>query len=210
MKQMDEEIEHFQNNEKMMQQKITDMEETNSAQIRQMKQMDEERRAAEQKKIERFQNNEKMMQQKITDLEGWKSAQIRQMKKMDEERRTAGQKGRDLPPCWYRQTGEETFEEEPSFHIELTEYGFIVHNISPESRKNDFNNLPGIPLNRLITSAEFDAHTKRILKWEMENDCRFRVKICDRTGTDKDAYKDGLNLIERRFYKESRESCDGI
>ena len=159
-----------------------------------------------------FQNKEKMLQQKIIDLEGWKSTQIRQMKLMDEERRAAGQKSlsRDRPPCWFRQTGEETFEEEMPFHIELMKNGFIVHNISPEKRREEFKEIPQIPLNRFMPFTEFDAHTKKILAWEKEKDCRFRVKICDRTGNDKSAYKNGMDLIEKRFYKERKESCDGI
>lgn len=159
-----------------------------------------------------YRNNEKRLLQEITDLKGWKSNQIRQMRLMDEERRAQGKKplSRDRPPCWVRQTGEETFEEEIPFHIELLKNGFTVHNVSPDGRKEDFKGIPDIPLNALLSFRDFDRYTKKILAWEKEQDCRFRVRICDRTENDKNAYKKGMEMIEKRFYKERKESCDGL
>lgn len=180
---------------------VQSMEITETLPIRQMKE-----------DILTYRNNEKRLRQEITDLKGWKSAQIRQMRLMDEERRAQGKKplSRDRPPCWARQTGEETFDEETPFHIELLKNGFTVHDVSPDGRKEDFKDIPNIPLNEPISFGDFDRYTKKILAWEKERDCRFRVRICDRTENDKNAYKKGMELIEKRFYKERKESCVGL
>ncbi len=64
--------------------------------------------------------------------------------------------------------------------------------------------LDGVRRRQLLTTEDFRRQTGPVHDWSRQHDpeCRFFVRVFDRTGkSEKQLYKDRLNVVEQHFYK---------
>ena len=110
------------------------------------------------------------------------------------------------PPCW---VNAQTKKQEYIFDVALLKGGFVVRDRQLPHRAADQTALPikGLKFDAFIGSNTFLVQTSKIFTWSQAKDCRFFVRAFDATGAhEKEAYKAGMRILERRFYKyEVRE-----
>ena len=129
--------------------------------------------------------------------------------------------GTDHPSCWYQDDGITTAY---LFDVVLTTRGLFVDfaAASPEyvldasgrrlgTAEEARASLPvgSVRRHQLLSSEEFLRQTKPVHDWSMDNDpeCRFFVRVFDRTAaSQKQLYKDQLQVVEQPFYKLLMES----
>lgn len=118
-----------------------------------------------------------------------------------------GGKGLEFQSCWWDKTVN-PWQTKDIYNVVLTDSGLIIHDLDPaieEYRNQKATILPvsGIRLGRLVSQSEFLDETLPLLAWSDKNKCRFYVRVFDQTGPSAKAiYKDRLQAVDERFYKE--------
>ncbi len=108
--------------------------------------------------------------------------------------------GMEMPACWaHPETGKPEFV----FDVTLTSAGIIVHDNALPNRAEE---QKGLPLGDLVYDKEmpisqFLSATRPLFDWSKNHDCRFVVRVNDRTGpAEKDTYKTHLWTVGQHFY----------
>ena len=115
--------------------------------------------------------------------------------------------GRDHPPCWTTPQGEIEF----TYEVRVGESEFTIRPILPEYRIADLiqvSNDSTLRQSRQMARPEFRKKMRPFFDYgsSANPQCRFWVKVVDDTGpASKDAWKSGLAIVERFFYKELRK-----
>lgn len=111
-------------------------------------------------------------------------------------------RGVDWPPCWPDSEGHAS---EYIFKIDLTDDGIIFENAAPPHRLAEMAKLPiqNIIYETPRTIGEFRRETAKLFKWSTNNECRFYVRVYDKTGAEQKAlFKRLLTTVEGVFYKK--------
>lgn len=113
--------------------------------------------------------------------------------------------GGTLPNC-YRDSPSEPFVY--LFNVSIMESGIQIDDAVPpkyrERYAKDFSESP--QFRKVLSDSVFSRQTYKYLEYGEKKECRFYVRVCDRTGEfQKKRYKDGLKAIEGNFYKY--ETC---
>lgn len=125
--------------------------------------------------------------------------------------------GTDHPSCWYQDDGITTAY---LFDVALTARGSLVVDFAATSPEYVLDasgrrlgttgearaSLPvgSVRLQEPLSPGEFLRQTKPVHDWSIDNEpeCRFFVRVFDRTGaSQKQLYKDQLQVVEQPFYK---------
>lgn len=115
--------------------------------------------------------------------------------------RRAGGRSNELPPCWIHP---ETKRVEYIFDVELVSAGLIVHDRDIPQRRAEKAALPIGPVSfgAVLSGSAFLDQTRALFDVSEERECRFFVRVFDRTGAaEKDAYKKHMSIVEQHFYK---------
>ncbi len=137
--------------------------------------------------------------QKQVRLESEVSNLTGQNKRLIKQIKDSG-KGVDYPPCWVSSKGKPEY----IYNTYLTSDGIIIRDNNLPNRINDKENLPvsKIVYNKPLGTLAFLQQTSSLLKWSKNHDCRFFVRVYDKTdANDKKLYKDLLEAVEGSFYK---------
>ncbi|MCY3933809.1 MAG: hypothetical protein OXH70_19025 [Acidobacteria bacterium] len=125
--------------------------------------------------------------------------------------------GTDHPSCWYQPDGITTAY---LFDVALTARGRLVvdfaatspgHVLDASGRRlgtteeaRAFLPVGSVRLQELLSPGDFLRQTKPVHDWSIDNEpeCRFFVRVFDRTeASQKQLYKDQLQMVEQPFYK---------
>lgn len=109
-------------------------------------------------------------------------------------------KGVDYPPCWADPTGKQEY----IYNIFLTDDGIVIHDNKIPHRAAEQARLPisMIRYDNVLSNSNFQNQTYQLFSWSMANDCRFFVRVYDKTNSNqKKLYKRLLKVVEGRFYK---------
>ena len=114
-----------------------------------------------------------------------------------------GGRGLVFPPCWVRLNA----PNRPvyTYNIAIFDTGLRVA-LGDDRTGQDLSvlkrNGPEPEYGVIISGSEFSRRTQGMFEWSVENECRFYVRIRDRTSpTNKEGYKRYLATIEDHFYK---------
>ena len=121
--------------------------------------------------------------------------------RMEYFRRMAAGRSNLLPPCWI---DPESKKAEYIYDIALTVEGVVVYDRNLPHRREDKAELPlsRIVFQMALSNGDFLEQTRALFEWSDSEDCRFYVRVFDRTGaTEKVLYKNRLRTVEGRFYK---------
>lgn len=148
-----------------------------------------------QEKAEKVSNELKNLKNKLKDeqrradrLEGAVASMQRMMNK-----------GTEKPACWAdKATGKPKY----IYNVGLTNDGIIVrHSATPPFSKAEKLPIDSIPYDRVLKPREFRSLAKPIYDWSEKKECRFFVRVWDRTGVrEKTIYKRHKRFLETRFY----------
>tara|TARA_Y100001934_G_scaffold244821_1_gene302599 strand:- start:461 stop:1369 length:909 start_codon:yes stop_codon:yes gene_type:complete len=110
-------------------------------------------------------------------------------------------KGTDHPPCWATLEGKSQY----LFHITLKSKGLVVRDIAPPERREDKAALPLKEIlrnrGRTLSVSQFRKTVWPVVDWSIRRECRFFVKVQDRTRSgEKDIYKRLLHAVGTYFY----------
>ena len=111
-----------------------------------------------------------------------------------------GGAGTEHPSCW---TSPETGKPEYIFDATLTSGFIAVHDNALPHRAREQGLLPvqGISFDQDVNPTNFMAMTLPLYSWSDAHDCRFFVRIVDKTeGHEKAIYKRELRVVGERFY----------
>lgn len=134
------------------------------------------------------------LESEIANLKGQKENLMKQISDKN------GGKGASYPPCWTVKDGSSP---EYIFNTFLADEGIIVHDNQIPHRQSEQALLPisAITYDKPISRTSFAEQTRALLNYSNQHDCRFYVRIYDRTGADKkDLYKDLRTSVEGTFY----------
>ena len=112
-------------------------------------------------------------------------------------------RGRDHPPCWSIVVDGKS-RAEYIFDMALTHRGLIIRDRVLPHRESDRTVLPlaEIEFGSELPPAKFIKVTNPLFRWSVERECRFYVRVFDKTGpTDKVQYKYHMQSLEQHFYK---------
>ena len=121
--------------------------------------------------------------------------------RMEYFKRLTHGRSNEMPPCWIHP---ETKRSEYIFDVVLASRGIAVFDRDLPHRREDKANLPiaSIAFGREVTNQIFLDQTQALYRWSEENECRFFVRVFDRTGaTEKLLFKSRLLTVEDHFYK---------
>lgn len=130
-------------------------------------------------------NNE--LQSKLANMEGQNKNLMRQCK------------GIGLPPCWADKNGSPEY----IFNLDLQDDGIVIHDnkLPHRAQEQAKLNISHIQYEAPLGIAPFSSQTLTLLRYGQANECRFFVRIFDRTGTDKkELYKNLRQAVEGNFY----------
>jgi cell shape-determining protein MreC len=116
-------------------------------------------------------------------------------------KRLSGGKSNEMPPCWIHP---ETKRSEYIFDVVLGSDGLIVYDRDLPHRRAERAELPlsKIIYEQPLLPEEFLASTRALFELSEERECRFYVRVFDRTSaTEKAIYKQRLDTVEGHFYK---------
>jgi hypothetical protein len=109
-------------------------------------------------------------------------------------------KGSSYPPCWADAiTGRPEF----IYDVEITDNGIIMRSTNLPHRQNEMKKLPlgGIIVDKEVSVINFKKMTAPLYNWSVNNNCRFFVRLFDKTGpTQKVIYKLHRQAVEDHFY----------
>jgi hypothetical protein len=140
----------------------------------------------EENLIQALQDKENL-QSKLDNVEGQNKNLIRQCK------------GIGLPPCWADKNGSPEY----IFNLDLQDDGIVIHNnkLSHRAQEQSKLNISRVQYKVALRIGAFSSQTFPLLKYGQENECRFFVRILDRTGEDKkELYKSLRQAVEGNFY----------
>lgn len=126
-------------------------------------------------------------------------ANLRGQNKILLDRLKSSGKGTEKPSCWATESGGIEY----IFDIQLTSSGVIVKNNALPHRAEEQAKLPtqNIQYGRTLSSRDFRSQTRPVLDWSNANDCRFFVRVYDKTGAaQKTLYKQMLRTVGESFY----------
>ncbi len=144
------------------------------------------------KMLEEQINDQKVMQSELNILQG----QLQNLK----NKLAVGGDGVEMPPCW---ADAKTGKIEYIFDILITSKGIIVHDNALPHREQDQALLPlqNVAYAMTVDPQTFIEMFEPIFIWSKKHECRFFVKIHDRTaGDEKDLYKRLIRTVGSRFY----------
>ena len=110
-------------------------------------------------------------------------------------------RGTEKPACWVDTASGKA---EYIFQIALASEGVILHDNKLSHRVEEQKELPigQIPFHKLLSADQFRHCTRDLFQWSEKKDCRFFVKVIDKTQYDeKKIYKKRLRTVEEHFYK---------
>ena len=108
-------------------------------------------------------------------------------------------KGIGLPPCWADKNGSPEY----IFNLDLQDEGIVINNnkLPHRTQEQAKLNISNVKYEIALGIAAFSSQTFPLLKYGQENECRFFVRIFDRTGEDKkELYKNLRQAVEGNFY----------
>ena len=126
-------------------------------------------------------------------------ANLRGQNKILLDRLKSSGKGTEKPSCWATESGGIEY----IFDIQLTSSGVIVKDNALPHRVEEQAKLPiqNIQYGRTLSSRDFRSQTRPVLDWSNINDCRFFVRVYDKTGAaQKTVYKQMLRTVGESFY----------
>ncbi len=126
-------------------------------------------------------------------------ANLRGQNKILLDRLKSSGKGTEKPSCWATESGGIEY----IFDIQLTSSGVIVKDNALPHRAEEQAKLPiqNIQYGRTLSSRDFRSQTRPVLDWSNTNDCRFFVRVYDKTGAaQKTVYKQMLRTVGESFY----------
>jgi hypothetical protein len=109
--------------------------------------------------------------------------------------------GGTLPNC-YRDNPSEP--QAYILNLTINDSGIQLEQGVPEKYRERYQReFPAkLPVGVTLSDQEFSRQTSKFLAYGEKRDCRFYVRVCDRTGEfQKRRYKDSLQAIEGHFYK---------
>jgi len=120
---------------------------------------------------------------------------------MENLRKQLGKGGRGVEkvPCWATEDG----RSENIFDVALNTSGFVVRDRKLPHRQEDQKKLPleKIVFGLEVAPTQFLAMTNPLFQWSEAHECRFFVRVFDRTGVvEKIVYKRRLRELGDRFY----------
>lgn len=127
------------------------------------------------------------LQSKLANVEGQNKNLLKQCK------------GIGLPPCWADQNGSPEY----IFNLDLQDDGIVIHDnkLPHRAQEQAKLNISHIRYEMPLGIAIFSSQTIPILRYGKANECRFFVRIFDRTGVDKkELYKNLRQAVEGNFY----------
>ncbi|MBC8209080.1 MAG: hypothetical protein H8E79_07940 [Desulfobulbaceae bacterium] len=105
----------------------------------------------------------------------------------------------EKPSCWISPTGKTEY----IFDATLTSKGISLQDRALPHRVQEQALLPthAIPFNQVMNTRSFRQKTKAIFDWSVENECRFFVKVTDKTAPgEKSIYKHYMRVVGEHFY----------
>lgn len=108
--------------------------------------------------------------------------------------------GTEKPACWADSSGKTEY----IFQVALTSKGIVVHNNKLPNRAIEQKELPidHISFDKELSTKAFRKSTRALFEWSEKNECRFFVKVFDKTKSEeKKIYKNRLRIVEEHFYK---------
>lgn len=109
--------------------------------------------------------------------------------------------GGQLPSCWIHP---ETKRSEYIFDVVLASGGLVIYDRDIPHRRDEKAELPTrkIIFEQELPPVTFLEQTKELYRWSEAHECRFFVRVFDRTATtEKELFVDRLLTAEGRFYK---------
>ena len=107
----------------------------------------------------------------------------------------------EMPPCWIHP---KTKRAEYIYDVVLEQSGIIVFARDLPHRREDKKSLPlgAIETRTQLSPGTFARNVSPLYRWSVEQECRFYVRVFDRTPADaKQRYKILLRRVEGYFYK---------
>lgn len=135
---------------------------------------------------------QKKLESEVANLKGQNKSLIKQIESKG--------KGVDYPPCWADLNGKPEY----IYNTDLTSSGIIIHDNHLPNRVEEQASLPiaQIVYEAPLNASAFLQQTYPLLKWGKEHDCRFFVRVADKTeDNQKELYKKLLEAVEGSFYK---------
>lgn len=108
-------------------------------------------------------------------------------------------KGTEKPACWATPDGKSEY----IFDMSLTSDGIVIHDNKLQHRSVEQRQLPlsTMDFSKELTGRSFRASTQELYEWSNQNECRFFVKVFDRTKqNEKSIYKKRLRIVGEHFY----------
>lgn len=112
---------------------------------------------------------------------------------------TRGGKGTEKPACW---ASPETGAPEYIFRVALRSTGIIVWDNALPYRREEQQQLPPTrDFGVVLSPSRFLTATQPLFEWSTAHNCRFFVRVLDRTrANEKATYKHHLRIVGQQFY----------
>jgi len=134
--------------------------------------------------------------QQIANLQG----QTKNLQSQLNQCQGVGKGGSSYPPCW---ADRETGRPEYVYDVAITDAGFIMRSTNLPHRMAEMKNLPieAVRLGTEISTDEFLRTTMPLYQYSEKKNCRFYVRLFDKTGAmQKEIYKKHRKIVEGHFY----------